>query len=250
MIGGLVARDSSSSPALLEVPSALISPPSALKGDEGFFVGYSVNSKAFRVFNSRTRIVEETMHITFLENKSNVAGSGPTWLFNIDAMTKSMNYKPVVGGNQSNGSAGKARVETGRKEKKDVKDPWNEDNEVLSTKEPRVNQEKDSNVNSINNINTVSLTANAVGIIDNVVDENIVYGCDDDPNMPNLEEIFYLDKDEDVGVEADMTNLDTNISVNPIPTTRIHKDYLVEQIIRDIHSVPQTKRMKKNVTNH
>nr|GFD36525.1 hypothetical protein [Tanacetum cinerariifolium] len=117
-------------------------------------------------------------------------------------------------------------------------------------KEPRVNQEKDSNVNSINNINTVSLTANAVGIIDNVVDENIVYGCDDDPNMPNLEEIFYLDKDEDVGVEADMTNLDTNISVNPIPTTRIHKDYLVEQIIRDIHSVPQTKRMKKNVTNH
>ncbi|GJS11413.1 putative ribonuclease H-like domain-containing protein [Tanacetum coccineum] len=46
------------------------------KADEGFFVGYSVNSKAFRVFNSRTRIVEETLHITFLENKPNVAGSG------------------------------------------------------------------------------------------------------------------------------------------------------------------------------
>ncbi|GKF37354.1 ribonuclease H-like domain-containing protein, partial [Tanacetum coccineum] len=32
------------------------------KADEGFFVGYSLNSKAFRVFNSRTRIVEENLH--------------------------------------------------------------------------------------------------------------------------------------------------------------------------------------------
>ncbi|GKA85060.1 ribonuclease H-like domain-containing protein [Tanacetum coccineum] len=90
------------------------------KADEGFFVGYSVNSKAFRVFNSRTRIVEETLHITFLKNKSNVAGSGPEWLFDIDTLTKSMNYEPAVVGNQSNGiagtkaceNAGKAKVET------------------------------------------------------------------------------------------------------------------------------------------
>ncbi|GKC39170.1 ribonuclease H-like domain-containing protein [Tanacetum coccineum] len=66
--------------------------------DEGFFVGYSTNSKAFRVFNR----------------------SGPNWLFDIDALTKSMNYKPVVAGNQSNGNAGikacddagKVRMET------------------------------------------------------------------------------------------------------------------------------------------
>nr|GEV51000.1 putative ribonuclease H-like domain-containing protein [Tanacetum cinerariifolium] len=48
------------------------------KVDEGFLVGYSVNSKAFRVFNSRTRIVQETLHVNFLENKHNVVGSGPT----------------------------------------------------------------------------------------------------------------------------------------------------------------------------
>ncbi|GJX20542.1 putative ribonuclease H-like domain-containing protein [Tanacetum coccineum] len=47
------------------------------KADEGFFVRYSINSKAFRVFNTRTRKVEENLHITFLENKPNVAGSGP-----------------------------------------------------------------------------------------------------------------------------------------------------------------------------
>ncbi|GJW63762.1 ribonuclease H-like domain-containing protein [Tanacetum coccineum] len=68
--------------------------------------------------------------------------------------------------------------------------------------------------------------------------KNIVYGCANDPNMPNLEEIVYSYDDEDVGAEADMTNLDTYIPVSPILTTRIHKDYPVEQIIGDIHSAP------------
>nr|GEU92070.1 ribonuclease H-like domain-containing protein [Tanacetum cinerariifolium] len=65
------------------------------KNDEGFLVGYSVNSKEFRVFNSRTRIVQETLHINFLENKPNAAGIGPKWLFDINTLTKSMNYQPV-----------------------------------------------------------------------------------------------------------------------------------------------------------
>nr|GEU43262.1 hypothetical protein [Tanacetum cinerariifolium] len=186
------------------------------KANEGYFVGYFVNSKALRVFNSRTRIVEETMHITFLENKPNVARSRPTWLFDIDTLIKSIYYKPIVAGNQSNGSAGK-------EEKKDDKDLGNEDNEVLSTEKPRVNQEKDDNVNSINNINIVSPTANAASIKDNAVDNDIVYRCADDPNMPNLEEINYSDDDEDVGVEADMTNLDSNI-LRDIGTKWIHRN--------------------------
>nr|GFA47909.1 ribonuclease H-like domain-containing protein [Tanacetum cinerariifolium] len=76
------------------------------KGDEGFLVGYSVNCKAFRVFNSRTRIVQETLHINFLENKPNVAGIRPKWLFDIDTITMSMNYQPVVTRNQPNDNAG------------------------------------------------------------------------------------------------------------------------------------------------
>ncbi|GJW19080.1 ribonuclease H-like domain-containing protein [Tanacetum coccineum] len=290
------------------------------KADEGFFVGYSTNSKAFRVFNSRTRIVEENLHVQFSENTPNIAGSGPNWLFDIDALTKSMNYKPVVAGNQSNGSgpnwlfdidaltksmnnkpvvagnqsngnvgtkacddAGKARVETipgkdyillplwpqdpqfsfsskdspdagfkpsREEEKKDAEDLENKDSEVPSIEEPRVNQDKDVNINNTNNINTVSPTINAPGIEDNADDEIIVYGCADDPNMPNLEEIVYSDDDEDVGAEANMTNLDTHIPVSPIPTTRIHKDHPVEQIIGDINSTPQTRKMTKHVTNH
>nr|GEW66224.1 root allergen protein-like [Tanacetum cinerariifolium] len=40
------------------------------KGDEGYFIGYSMSSKAFRVFNKRTRRVEENLHLEFLENKA------------------------------------------------------------------------------------------------------------------------------------------------------------------------------------
>nr|GEW00386.1 hypothetical protein [Tanacetum cinerariifolium] len=76
------------------------------KVDEGFLVGYSVNSKAFRVFSSRTHIVQETLHVNFLENKPNVAGTGPTWLFDIDSLIRTMNYQPVTAGNQTNPSVG------------------------------------------------------------------------------------------------------------------------------------------------
>nr|GFA69221.1 ribonuclease H-like domain-containing protein [Tanacetum cinerariifolium] len=76
------------------------------KADERIFVGYSVSSKAFRVFNSRTIIVQETLHINFLENQPNVAGSGLTWLFDIDTLTQSMNYQPLIVGNQPISSAG------------------------------------------------------------------------------------------------------------------------------------------------
>ncbi|GKE90246.1 ribonuclease H-like domain-containing protein [Tanacetum coccineum] len=68
------------------------------KSDDGFFVRYLLTSKAFRVYNIRTRKVEENLHIRFLENKLIVTGDGPKWLFDIDSLTKSMNYVPVVVG--------------------------------------------------------------------------------------------------------------------------------------------------------
>nr|GFD28215.1 retrovirus-related Pol polyprotein from transposon TNT 1-94 [Tanacetum cinerariifolium] len=76
------------------------------KANEGFLVGYSVSSKAFRVFNNRTRILQETLHINFLENKPNVISSGPIWLLGIDTLTKTMNYQLVTASNQSNPNPG------------------------------------------------------------------------------------------------------------------------------------------------
>ncbi|GJX04240.1 putative ribonuclease H-like domain-containing protein [Tanacetum coccineum] len=227
------------------------------KADEGFFVG---------------------------ENTPNIARSGPNWLFDIDALTKSMNYKPVVAGNQSNGNAGtkvcddagKARIETvpgkdyillplwtadlplsqssksspdaGFKpsrddEKKVTEEPGKEGGD--SSKDSESNdQEKKDNIYSTNTVNTAS--TNKV----NVVGAKTSIELPDGPTMPKLKDIVYSDDDEDVGAEADMNNLDTFMSVSPIPTTRVHKNHPVEQIIGDLNSEPQTRRMTKNLEEH
>nr|GEV35783.1 ribonuclease H-like domain-containing protein [Tanacetum cinerariifolium] len=69
----------------------------------------------------------------------------------------------------------------------------------------------------------------------------------DDPNMPALEDITYLNDEEDVGAAANFSNLETNIIVSPIPTTRVHKDHPVTQIFGDLSSAPQTRSMEKMV---
>nr|GEV54031.1 retrovirus-related Pol polyprotein from transposon TNT 1-94 [Tanacetum cinerariifolium] len=114
------------------------------KADEGFLVGYSINSKAFRVFTSRTRIAQETLHINFLENQPNVAGSGPKWLFDIDTLTQSMNYQPVVTGNQTNHSAGiKENLDADADAAFDVKENENEDHvSPSSSDKPKKHDEK------------------------------------------------------------------------------------------------------------
>ncbi|GJU99976.1 ribonuclease H-like domain-containing protein [Tanacetum coccineum] len=208
----------------------------------GFFVGYSLNSKAFRVVNSRTRIVKENLNIRFSESTHNVAKSGPNWLFDIDALTRTINYKPIVVGTQSNGFAGtKASDNVGqaKKETKPVKDyillplwtadppfsqepksshdgskPLSDDGNKVD-EDPRKNsesnnQEKEDNVNVTKNVNVASTNeVNAIGGKTSIE-------LPDDPNMPALEDYSIFDfirNDEDDGVVADMNNLDTTIQV-------------------------------------
>nr|GEV35766.1 uncharacterized mitochondrial protein AtMg00810-like [Tanacetum cinerariifolium] len=61
--------------------------------------------------------------------------------------------------------------------------------------------------------------------------------------MPALEDITYSDDEKYVGAEADFSNLETTVTVSPIPTTRVHKDNPVTQIIGDLSSAPQTRSM-------
>ncbi|GKC29167.1 hypothetical protein Tco_1036461, partial [Tanacetum coccineum] len=201
--------------------------------------------KAFRVFNSKTRIVKENLHVQFSEDTPNIARSGPNWLFDIDALTKSMNYKPVVIGNWSIGNAGtkacddagKARMEIVPRKDYILLPLWatdpplsqtsksspdagfkpSGDDENKVTKElgkeggdpskegERDDQEKDVDVNSTNSVYT------AIGSsFVNADGLTFVNAADllDDPNMPPLEDIVYSNDDEDVGAEADMNNLD------------------------------------------
>nr|GEY36792.1 putative ribonuclease H-like domain-containing protein [Tanacetum cinerariifolium] len=67
----------------------------------------------------------------------------------------------------------------------------------------------------------------------------------DDPNMLELEDITYSDDEEDVGAEADFTNLETTITISHIPTTRAHKDHHLTQIIGDLSLDTQTRSMTR-----
>nr|GEU40597.1 retrovirus-related Pol polyprotein from transposon TNT 1-94 [Tanacetum cinerariifolium] len=179
--------------------------------DEGFFVGYLLNSKAFRVFNSRTRIVEETLHIRFSENTPN---------------------NLVVAGTQSNGNAGtKDNNNAGqtRKEKEPGKyyillPLWTADlpfpQEPKSSQDAgfkpsnnvgmKVNefprqeneckyQEGKDNVNSTNRVNAVSSTVNAANNEVNAVGRKSSIKLHDDLNIPELEDIsIFKDLNEDV----------------------------------------------------
>nr|GFB61760.1 hypothetical protein [Tanacetum cinerariifolium] len=68
----------------------------------------------------------------------------------------------------------------------------------------------------------------------------------DDPDMPELEDITYSDEEDDVGAEADFNNLETSITISPIPTTRVHKDHPESQIIEPLapNGFLEIKRMK------
>ncbi|GJX98451.1 ribonuclease H-like domain-containing protein [Tanacetum coccineum] len=196
------------------------------KSDEGFFVGYSMNSKAFRVYNIRTRKVEENLHIRFLEDKPIIAGDGPKWLFDIDVLTKSMNYVPVVAGTNFNISAGTkesigashSSKETGSCQDCILMPLWKDGSLFDSSSKNIITASTNDNTGSLN-INIGIPTINTTPLEDTHAD-------------------FFGDK-----TEVDMSNISTTYPVSSTPNTRIHKDHSLAQVIGDIQSSVQTRRM-------
>ncbi|GKF03806.1 putative ribonuclease H-like domain-containing protein [Tanacetum coccineum] len=142
------------------------------KSDEGFFVGYSLSNKAFRVYNTRTKRVEENLHIRFLENKPMIEGNGLKWLFDIDSLTQSMNYVPVTADNSYFDSPTKdvdnGELKTADDAQKQVEDGLNNENakqesfaDDSSTKDVNV---AGQHINTASlDVNTGSLKLNAIG---------------------------------------------------------------------------------------
>nr|GEU47957.1 hypothetical protein [Tanacetum cinerariifolium] len=123
-------------------------------------------------------------------------------------------------------------------------------------KENEFNDQGDEDSTNITNrVNIVTSNINAASSSRvNVVGTNISIDISLDPNMHSLEDIGIFEDshdDEDVfGAEADFHNLDSTFQVSPILTTRIHKGHPFEQVIRELHSAPQTRRMIKNLKEH
>ncbi|GKE98838.1 putative ribonuclease H-like domain-containing protein [Tanacetum coccineum] len=62
------------------------------KADEGFLVGYSAHSKAYRVYNISNKRIEETLNLRYMEDKPNIQGLGHEWYFDLDYLTDSLGY--------------------------------------------------------------------------------------------------------------------------------------------------------------
>ncbi|GJW98640.1 hypothetical protein Tco_0180448 [Tanacetum coccineum] len=54
------------------------------KADDGFFLGYSLVAKAFKVFNIRRQEMEETVHVTFSEDDEAISQSSTKCLGNTE----------------------------------------------------------------------------------------------------------------------------------------------------------------------
>nr|GEV19937.1 hypothetical protein [Tanacetum cinerariifolium] len=273
------------------------------KVDEGVLVGYSVSSKAFRVFNSRIRIVQETLHVNFLENKPNVAGNQsnlsvgfqdkfdaekegeesdqqyvlfPVWFSGFtnpqntdgdaafDRKEPEFDEKKLgskVNVSLSSSAQSKKQDDKTKREAKgkspvvsftryrnlsakfeDLFD--NNINEVnaTSTLVPTIGQISPNSTNTFSDAGPSNAAASPTHRKSSCIDASLL---PDDPDMPELEDITYSDDEDDVGAEADFKNLETSITISPIPTTRVLKDHHVIQIISDLSSATQTKSMTK-----
>nr|GEZ08084.1 retrovirus-related Pol polyprotein from transposon TNT 1-94 [Tanacetum cinerariifolium] len=164
------------------------------KGDEGYFVGYSMSSKEFRVFNKRTKRVEENLHVDFLENKLIEKGAGPNWLFDIDTLTNFMNYVPVVVARTSSTNIS-AHMESSNS---DAQDAYN------------------ANVSESSGISNPTATSKILAV--------------DQMESLTVESVIPIFEDT-IGVETDLSNMESSIIASSPPTFRIHKDHPKSQII-------------------
>nr|GEU47846.1 hypothetical protein [Tanacetum cinerariifolium] len=204
-------------------------------------------------------------------------GSGPTWLFDIDTLIKTMNYQPLTAGNQSNPSAGVQEqfdAEQAGEDNEPEFEGWKPKSEVhvspSSSAQSKKHDDKtkreakgkspvesstgyrnlsaefeDFSDNNINEDNAVGSLVPAVGPTHGKSSYMDSSQLPDDPNIPELEDIIYSDDEDNVGAEVDFNNLETTITISPIPTTRSHKDHHVTKIIGDFSSATQIRSMTR-----
>ncbi|GKB53211.1 putative ribonuclease H-like domain-containing protein, partial [Tanacetum coccineum] len=218
------------------------------KSDKGFFVGYSLSSKAFRVYNTRTRRVEENLHIEFLENKPMIEGNGSKWLFDIDSLTQSMNYVPVVAGiiiNESAGTQGELNVGTSEEISqhyivmpiwKDAsyfdslsKDVDDGEPQSAADDQKKVEDGLDNENYAKDNIklNAVGPSVNTASSYDQDSPKDMfTMGASHTLEATHVE--FFSDEDEP---EVDLRNITNSYAVPTTPNIRIHKDHPIKNVI-------------------
>nr|GEU87140.1 putative ribonuclease H-like domain-containing protein [Tanacetum cinerariifolium] len=204
--------------------------------------------------------------------------AGLAWLFDIDSLTQTMNYHLVLAANQTNSNtgfqdtkkAGEEETQTyvlfpvlfdgstnpknnnkdahtdGKEHDDDIQKSVSLDIHSSSCGDQTRKQEFEECINnSSNGVNAAGSSVSAAGL--NLTNSTNDFSAAGPSNaaMPNLGDLSH--NADDVGAEADINNMESIISVSPIPTTRIHKDHPTSQIIGDLSLTTQTRSMARAV---
>ncbi|GJX39677.1 putative ribonuclease H-like domain-containing protein, partial [Tanacetum coccineum] len=253
------------------------------KSEEGYLLGYSTNSKGFRVYNRVTRKVQDCLHVNFLENQENQKGKGPDWMFDLDLLTPSMNYIPVRKENYADSKEQGITCD-------DAED-LDDQQFIVHTTQPMPPEERTA-------AKEVKLSSEEQALHDELISlmhqESLAKAHNDDQRIAFEEEkrrisiakgkehvdsTFTLstantppqstgntptDSDDDTpkdgvfstnsfdaeeGGVADYNNMDPTIDVPSTPTLRIHKIHPQSQIIGESTAGVQTRRKLKESTS-
>nr|GEZ14848.1 hypothetical protein [Tanacetum cinerariifolium] len=172
------------------------------KGDEGYFIGYSMSSKAFRVFNKRRRRVEENLHVEFLENKTIEKGTKDAANQEVKKDVSSLRYIALPN--------------------------WAHDDLLESSSMESSIPTVSSPVPTTCLNDSPELFSEARLISKKVANQEETPSLDNILSLTNrFEDILRVttSSDEAIRVEADVSNMETTISASPTPTLRIHKDH-------------------------
>ncbi|KAJ9553579.1 hypothetical protein OSB04_017624 [Centaurea solstitialis] len=244
------------------------------KSKDGFLVGYSSQSKALRLFNSSSRIIEESDNVECNENTPNVPGTGPNWLFDIDSLTNSLNMSYAV---DTGSSTNKSReTETpfvmfpmptvdpiefyhGEKEH----EPEKEDDANTGQNESREDQserERESSKETIQNHPVTPQEDDADGSHSSdmsIIDPQITHQEDylndfhsSDMNITNLDEAHTNVHDSTMMNEegdAYESNLGVNLPEEPLHLTRTQNNHPSSLVIGDMQSPMITRKQSKDM---
>ncbi|GKF57371.1 hypothetical protein Tco_0170908, partial [Tanacetum coccineum] len=180
--------------------------------------------------------------------------NGLKWSFDIDSLTQSMNYIPVT----ANASYFDSPSKDDNGEPKSVVDDQKQDGDGLNIKNENVEKDKfedDSSTKEVNaaeqHVNTASPEINTVGPLVNTASsydkdspkDMFTMGVSSTLEATRIE--FFSDEDEP---EVDLGNITNSYTVPTTPNTRIQKDHPIENVIGDVKSSVQTRRITKPIS--
>ncbi|GKA80818.1 uncharacterized mitochondrial protein-like protein [Tanacetum coccineum] len=175
------------------------------KYDDGFFVGYSLNSKAFRVYNIRTRKVKENLHVRFLEDKPIIAGDGPK-------TPKGSSQDYILMPLWKDGSL------------------FDSSSKDASNDEPQPSNDAEKKDDE-GGIDDQEKTKNSASVV--------ICGPIPTAQLESTYTDFFSDESE-----LDLSNIATTYPVPSTPNTRIHKDHSLDHVTGDIAKEPKKMDVK------